>query len=246
MEKYRQQIRIQSHHTNQYGKASLCSLFQHMLESAWAHAQVMDWGYKQLHNKNMFWVLSRMYMEVEEYPGWQDEIMLRTWSAGTDGMYAYREFILEDKRGKVLLRANTAWLILDIVSKKIILLRNYRKTFPRCSTKQVCREPERLRPGKPEGTLNYSPVRFSELDINRHFNSVRALERVLDRFGIEFLNDHEPATLEVNYLKEGLAGDSLAVFTQNSGAGATEADLFRQKDQACLSSYKILWRKRIS
>jgi acyl-ACP thioesterase len=60
-----------------------------------------------------------MYIEVEKYPAWQDEITLNTWSAGTDGMYAFREFILTDKSGGLILRASSAWLILDMENKRV-------------------------------------------------------------------------------------------------------------------------------
>ena len=246
MEKYIQKIDIQSYHTDQYGKASICSLFHFMLEAAWSHAQVMDWGYDQLQSHHMFWVLSRMYVIVEKYPVWQDKITLNTWSAGTDGIYAYREFIIEDENKEVLLRANTAWLILDIETKKIVLLKEYINTFPRYMETSACREPERLRPGKNAEQLRFLPILFSELDINKHFNSVKALERVLDHFGIEFLNQYEPETIEVNYLKEGLAGDSLAVSVRQTGENSYQSSIIREKDLVNLSNMKICWRPRCS
>ncbi|MEL7589628.1 MAG: acyl-ACP thioesterase domain-containing protein [Prolixibacteraceae bacterium] len=246
MEKFVQKINIQSYHTDQYGKASICSLFQLMLEAAWAHARVMDWGYDRLQSNNMFWVLSRMYVIIESYPSWQDEIILNTWSAGTDGMFAYREFIIENAAGKVLLRANTAWLILDHETKKVILLRDYVGTFPRREGIRACREPERIRPRKTTPPKVFLPVLFSDLDINRHFNSVKSLERVLDHFGVEFLNQYEPASIEVNYLKEGFAGDCLAVATEKSVENIYQSTIVREKDLSGLSTMKINWRERNS
>lgn len=244
MEKYSQQIRVQSYHTDQYGKSSICSLFNFMLEAAWAHAQIMDWGYDQLQSQNMFWVLSRMYVIVEKYPHWQDQISLNTWSAGTDGMYAYREFMLQDGEGKVFLRASTAWLILDRRTRRIVLLKEYMDTFPRYQGTSACRAPEKIRPPKMAEDLRFTPVLFSELDINRHFNSVKALERVLDHFGIDFLNNYEPESIEVNYLKEGLAGDRLAVSTVRGSEPEYLSSIVREQDRVNLSNMKITWRPR--
>ncbi len=244
MEKYIQKIDIQSYQTDQYGKSSICSLFHLMLEAAWAHAKVMDWGYDQLQSQHMFWVLSRMYVHIEKYPSWQDKITLNTWSAGTDGMYAYREFILVNEQGETLLTANTAWLILNVTSKKIILLRDYKETFPRFKGNSVCREPQRLRPHKHYPELSFSPVLFSDLDINKHFNSVKSLERVLDHFGIDFLNQFEPESIEINYLKEGLAGDRLAVSTEKSEENAYLSSIVRESDLSDISTMKTTWRRR--
>lgn len=241
---FTQKHTIQSYHTNQFAKASLCSLFQIMLEAAWAHAQVMDWGYDQLHSKNMFWVLSRMYLEIEKYPSWQDTITLNTWSAGTDGMYAYREYLIENDKNEVLLRCSSAWLILDMENRKIVLLKDFRETFPRAHRESVCREPKRIRPNKHSVEMDFSPVMFSDLDLNKHFNSVKSLERILDHFGVDFLNETEPAAIEVNYLKEGLAGDQLAVVTGEIDSETTQSTIVRESDLADLSTVRITWRPR--
>lgn len=244
MEKYQEQLSIKSYHTNQYGQASISSLFNILIEAAWAHAQVMDWGYDSLKSNNLFWVLSRMYFQVEKYPAWQDQITLNTWSAGTDGMYAYREYILENDKGEVILRASSAWLILDMETRKIFRLSEFRDTFPKRIDPNACRTPKRIKPDIHPENLNYYPVLFSELDINKHFNSVKYMERVLDDFGIDFLNSNEPAELEVNYLKEGQAGDRIAVTNTQLSESENLNCLVRESDGADLCVMRIVWRAR--
>lgn len=244
MEKYQEQISIKSYHTNQYGQASISSLFNILIEAAWAHAQVMDWGYDSLKSNNLIWVLSRMYFQVEKYPAWQDQITLSTWSAGTDGIYAYREYVVKNEKGEVLLRASSAWLILDMETRKIFRLSEFRDTFPKRIDANACRNPKRIKPDVHPDGLNYSPVWFSELDINKHFNSVKYVERVLDDFGIDFLNNHEPAELEVNYLKEGTAGDRIAVTRTQSDENEYLNCLVRESDGADLCVMRVVWRAR--
>jgi medium-chain acyl-[acyl-carrier-protein] hydrolase len=245
MEKYQEQLSIKSYQTNQYGKASIASLFNILIEAAWAHAQVMDWGYDSLKNNNLFWVLSRMYFQVEKYPAWQDKITLNTWSAGTDGIYAYREYIVENERAEVLLRASSAWLILDMENRKIFRLSDFRTTFPKRIDANACRSPKRIKPDIHSEGLNYYPVLFSELDINQHFNSVKYVERVLDDFGIEFLNNNEPAELEVNYLKEGQPSDFVAVTRKQISDNEYINCLVREADGADLCVMRVVWRSRV-
>ena len=246
MEKYQEQLNIKSYQTNQYGQASISSLFNILIEAAWAHAQVMDWGYDSLKSNNLFWVLSRMYFQVEKYPAWQDQITLNTWSAGTDGIYAYREYVLENDKGEVILRASSAWLILDMETRIIFRLSEFRDTFPKRIDPNACRPPKRIKPNSHPNQLIYYPVLFSELDINKHFNSVKYMERVLDDFGIDFLNSHEPAELEVNYLKEGQAGDRIAVTCTKLSESENLNCLVRESDGADLCVMRIVWRSRDS
>lgn len=244
MNQFTQEINIGSYHTNQYAQASVTSLFNFMLEAAWKHAQVMEWGYDHLKSNNMFWVLSRVYFKFEKYPRWQDQITLKTWSAGTDGVYAYREFILENEQKEVVLKGSTAWLILNLETKKIFRLREYRDTFPKLEGQTACRKPKRIKPLGRTANLNFQPVLFSELDVNKHFNSVKYLERVLDHFGIDFLNKNEIADLEVNYLKEGMAGDSLAIDTQPLGEKSYLSTITRESDGADLCCMVTNWKER--
>lgn len=244
MEKYQEKLTIKSYQTNQYGTASIAALFHIMLEAAWAHAQIMDWGYDDLKNHNLFWVLSRFYLQVEKYPAWQDEITLNTWSAGTDGMYAYREYILEDSQGEIILKASSAWLILDMGTRKIFRLSDYKATFPKRIDANACRNPKRIKPDVHSEELNFYPVLFSELDINKHFNSVKYVERVLDDYGIDFLNENEPAELEVNYLKEAVAGDLIAVTRTKISENEYLNCLVHESDGADLCAMRMVWRER--
>jgi acyl-ACP thioesterase len=244
MDKYIKKTAIKSYQTNLFGKASIASLFNILIEAAWAHAQVMDWGYDSLKNNHLFWVLSRMYFQVEKYPAWQDQITLETWSAGTDGMYAYREYIIEDQDGNILLRASSAWLILDMEKHKIFRLSEDRSTFPKLTVGKACRNPQRIKPLSHPEDMTFYPIVFSDLDINQHFNSVKYVERVLDSFSLDFMNGHEPSELEVNYLKEGQAGDAIAVTTTQLLENETIHSLVRQSDQADLCVIKIRWRER--
>jgi acyl-ACP thioesterase len=183
-------------------------------------------------------------LQVEKYPAWQDELTLNTWSAGTDGMYAYREYIVENNLGEVILKASSAWLILDMDSRKIFRLSDYKATFPKRIDSNACRNPKRIKPDAHSENLNYYPVLFSELDINKHFNSVKYVERVLDDFGIDFLNENEPAELEVNYLKEAVAGDQIAVTRTQLSANESLNCLVRESDGVDLCVMQIGWRKR--
>ena len=73
---------------------------------------------------------------------------------------------------------------------------------------------------------------------------MKYLERVIDDFEIEFLNDHELGSLEANYLKEGMAGDFLAVDTQKLDDGSCLSTIVRESDGVDLCTMITKWRKR--
>ena len=245
MEKYIEKYKIKSFHADQYGQVSISSLFNFMIEAASEHAQKMEWGFDKLQKDKLFWVLSRMYIEVERYPRWQEKIIIKTWPSGTDGMFAHRNFTIESSTGELILRANSCWLILNADTRKIFLLRAYRNTFPRLENSLDCRTPQRIKPPKHQTEISYHPVLYSELDINKHFNSVKYLDRVLNDLGTDFLDKYEPSRIEVNYLKEGMPTDSLGINHLQTDSSESLIGIARESDGIDLFSAKLQWRDRV-
>ena len=54
--------------------SSICSYFQ---EIAGKHATHLDVGYHYMQQSGKVWVLSRLFMNISEMPGWRQEFLLR-------------------------------------------------------------------------------------------------------------------------------------------------------------------------
>lgn len=242
--RYSKDFSIYSYTANRFGNASLSSIFNFLIEIAWEHAQKLDWGFNELKSNNLFWVLSRVYIKTNKYPHWQDKITIETWPTGTDGIYAFREFAVKNEKGEIIINASSSWLILDLDTKRIIRPDKLSPTFRDLAQNKICRYPQKIRPNKNKENLYFSPVLFTDLDINQHFNSVKFVERALNHFGIDFLNIHEVAEIEVNYMKEGMPEDAIAVSVTKTTENENLVSLVRESDSVDLCSMKINWRKK--
>lgn len=242
MMKYQQEFAIHSYETNRFGNASLSSIFNFLIEIAWEHAQKLDWGFDALKSNNYFWVLSRIYIQIEKYPKWQDKIIVETWPTGTESIYAFREYSIKNEAGEVIISASSAWLILDLESKRIIRPDSLTDNFQKFAQTIICRHPLKIKATNRAENLDFTPVVFTDLDINQHFNSVKYVERAINNYGIEFLNDHEVKEIEINYLKEGMPDDSLAVSQTKINENEDLVSLVRETDHVDLCNMKISWR----
>ena len=83
--RYIHHLRAKSYHINRFGDVSTSFLFWYMQEIAWEHAKVMGFGFDDLREDELFWVLSRFYVRIDRRPRWTEEFTLETWSRGTDG-----------------------------------------------------------------------------------------------------------------------------------------------------------------
>ncbi|MDX9882537.1 MAG: thioesterase [Prolixibacteraceae bacterium] len=242
--RYRKDFTIHSYETNRFGKASLASVFNFLIEIAWEHAQTLDWGFDALRSNHLFWVLSRIYIQAEEYPEWQEKITIETWPTGTEGIYAFREYAIKNEQGKIIISASSAWLILDLESKRIIRSDSLTNNFQKFAQERICRYPAKIKTNGKSGNLVFTPANFTDIDINQHFNSVRFVERALNFFGIDFLNKHKVNEIEVSYLKEGMPEDSIAVSRVPVSENEDMISLIREADRTDLCIMKIKWIPR--
>ena len=241
--KHCKKISTKSYFVNRFGKLSTSYLFYQIQEIAWQHAEILGLGYEKLKQDQQFWVLSRLLVKINRRPAWGETFTLETWPVGSDGFLAHRDIHFLDKNGESLIRATTSWLILDAKSKRIIRFSDY-QNFPFHNQRVFEELAGKVKPPKLENELFFTPVLFNEIEINQHFNSGRYIERIIDSYDFDFHKKNELIEFEVNFAKEGVPDDKLAVKKQVVDAFNHLCSVVRQKDGSDLIRARLVWKKR--
>ena len=200
---------IKSYHSDQNGKLTLHSLFHFLQECAWDNARLNDFGYEFLKNDNAFWVLSRVLVQVDEYPEWKDEIEIKTWPKGSDGFFALRDFEIFTN-GKSIGRATSSWLILDMDSRRPRKLENFNFIHENF-LKEIAID-KRLDKITFKGELTQLEQRkvySSDLDVNKHVNNATYVRWILD----SYFSEQEPliSEFEINFISELSLNDEFSI-----------------------------------
>ena len=241
--KHKQNLTTKSYFINRFGKLSTSYLFYQMQDIAWEHASILGFGYEHLKKDQQFWVLSRLLVKIDRRPEWGEDFILETWSRGTDGFFGYRDFNFVDKSGKNIIQATSSWLVLDLESKRIVRLSEF-SNFPKYEESVFGTNAEKVKSPKTEENLEFTPVLFNEIDINQHFNSGRYLERIIDSYSFDFHEKYELAEFEINFMKEGLPNDKLAVKKQTKDEFNHLCSVVRESDGVELIRARLVWRER--
>lgn len=241
--KHKQQLTTKSYFINLFGKLSTSYLFYQMQDIAWEHASILGFGYEHLKKDQQFWVLSRLLVKISRRPNWGEDFTLETWSRGTDGFFGYRDFNFVDKTDKNIIQATSSWLVLDLESKRIVRLSEF-NNFPKYEESVFGVNAGKVKSPKTNESLDFTPVRFNEIDINQHFNSGRYLERIIDSYSFEFHEKFELVEFEVNFMKEGMPSDRLAVKKQLLDENNHFCSVVRESDGAELIKLRLVWRER--
>lgn len=204
---YQKPFEILSFQIDPSGKLRWASLADLLQEVAWKHADSREFG-QVLFDKGYMWVLSRFDIQVHAMPFWGETIQIETAGRGINKLFALREFRVTDSSGTVLATAMSAWLLLDIKTKRpqrpsLVLPSELFETEP--SDYSV---PDKVPfPDQPQFGKIFT-VNHSDLDMNNHVNNVSYI-RWIEDFCLEkgFTFDK----ISINYLNEALLGERIEI-----------------------------------
>jgi len=225
-------------------KLSPFALFNYFQDIAAEHAVSLGFGRDDLLRMNCFWVLSRMFVVVREWPLWKDQLTVTTWPRGTDRLFAVRDFRIEFNGGKEVAAATSSWLIVDINTRRIRKPDEHLpKNRPRLEhISATGRYAEKVE--LPEEFTDISPsfrVKASDIDANRHTNNAVYIKWATDNYSDDFRNSHRPCSFEVNYLAESKTGDEVAIKTFTEDNLRFYHSVVRISDNTELCRIRIQW-----
>ena len=202
---FEKEYRVHVYETGPDSKLNLYSLFNYMQDIASDHAVKLGFGRDDLMRDNRFWVLSRIYAIITEWPVWGDSIIVKTWPNGTDKLFALRNYEVKFPDGRHIASGTSSWLILDLTTKKVqrpdSILSQY--IFNLHNERSPIRYATKIDPAAENGQV--SPlirIKVSDLDVNLHTNNVRYLKLACDSYSLDFVINNEPQSAEINYLAE--------------------------------------------
>jgi len=240
---------IHVYETGPDSRATLYSLFNYMQDIASDHAILLGFGRDDLLKKNHFWVLSRMYAEITQWPSWEDKIIVKTWPNGTDMLFAMRNYELKFADGRMIASGVSSWLIIDRTTKKIQrpdygLLTQYNDNNLIIPTS--ARNPEKLHESAENGNAS-APfrVQVSDLDVNLHTNNANYIKWVCDTYDLNFTLNHLPCSAEINYLAESMFNDEIVIRSsqKDGNPGIFNHSILRISDNRELCRIRLKWKE---
>jgi medium-chain acyl-[acyl-carrier-protein] hydrolase len=242
---FEKEYHIHVYETGPDGRLNLYSLFNYMQDIASDHAIKLGFGRDDLMKDNRFWVLSRMYAEISEWPLWGETVIIKTWPNGTDKLFALRYYDVRYPDGRHIASASSSWLILDMTTKKVqrpdSILSEYNPDLH--SVFSPVRLATKLEP-VPENAQESQRfhIKVSDLDVNLHTNNVRYIKWVHDTYDLDFIMKNKAQSAEINYLAESVFGEEVSVRTSNEERCYCNHSIFRTGDKKELCRVRIGWK----
>lgn len=207
------------------GRMPLGLVFDRCIEVATDHANALGVGYDDMILHGQSWVLSRVAIEMRRYPEINERYSVTTWVEKVSRAFSMRNFAIRAENGETIGYGRSTWVAIDVEKRTLGDISRYTQ-LEEISRELPCPiEPVGRHRAVAEPTLE-SDYRFqySDIDSNRHVNTVRYVELLLNSWPLEFFDRHEVSRVEVSFMKESYFGEEARVVLA-AGEGETEADI---------------------
>ncbi len=217
---FRKLERIQASDVNKYAKLSLSGIARKFQEAAWEHAAELDYGYQDLAEKNMNWVLARILFKINRFPEWTQETNVRTWPSGMENLFFIRDFEFRNMDGKVMIAGTSSWLVVNDKNRPQIPS-HVRKEIPlNKDERSMFRNPSEIGIPEKQDVCFSVTVRRTDIDMNNHTNNVRYFDWITDCLALKGIDEPRIYKLELNFLHESREGDLIDICYYKNDDGA--------------------------
>ncbi len=212
---YQKQYYIGSNDVDRFLDLKLSSFFKLMQDIATEHAEVLDIGKRNTLDRGLYWVITRIELEIIKMPQYLETVVLKTYP-GDDLKFIFpRYFVLEDLKGNVLLKASSTWMVLDKKTHHPHL-----RPFEGKSVPPEHYEGELDMPKKCISSdaflVETRKVRYSDVDLNGHLNNTKYIDYIIDLHDSEFYKKNRISHFVINYNKELMDNDVFKMYSNNS------------------------------
>lgn len=219
--------RVESYDIDLHNNLKISSLFNYMQDAASFHAEELGVGYHTLQEHNIFWVLSWVKVEIVNLPSYGETVNIKTWAKGKNRLFYMRDFIFYDENGNEIIRATTAWLLLNSETKRISDLNKIGLVLPYFPEENAIDEyPGKFNFETKEEHFFLRKIYYSDIDINQHVNNARYIEIILDCYNKKEHNDKKIHSLTISYKGETHFMDELEI-KKSSIVGRDSSDLIK-------------------
>ncbi|NDV67529.1 acyl-[acyl-carrier-protein] thioesterase [Dysgonomonas sp. 25] len=225
------------------GKATLPMIGGFMLQAATKHAEERGFGYSAMTSQQRVWVLSRMAIELLEYPKNDTVMVIKTWVHSVNRLFTERFFAFEDSEGKEIGYAKSLWASIDMTTRKptnvleLFRLTDYIDESKECPIEDLSKIPVLKEGAAIAGSF---VVKYSDIDINKHLNSMKYIEHFVDVFDINLFKEKEIKRFEINYLSEGQYGRKIDILQKKE---EDSRYILEMKDgETIVSATRITWQ----
>ena len=223
------------------GRVTIPMMGNYLLHASSTHAEQRGFGFNAMASQGCAWVLSRMVIEMKSYPTMLQPFTITTWVEDANKLFTSRCFAIRNAEGEAMGYCRTLWAAIDLESRKPTDLARLDNNLHSFIVDEPCpiEKPGKIQAAEKDTEGEPYKVRYSDLDVNGHFNSIKYIEHLLDMSDLSMFADKEVSRFEIAYMAEGKYGMEMFLHKK-------EIDPLRYVTSICDKDGKAICRAEIT
>lgn len=192
-------------------RVTMAALANILLTAAGYNADENGFGMRKLNAMNSSWVLLRLAVEMNYYPEQYEQLHVETWIEDVGHSCTSRNFCIRNAANDIIGNGSSDWAMIDMQTRRPQDLHTLDGVLEFATGKpSLIQHPARIEPVDGP-VIDSFKVKYSDIDINNHVNSVRYIEWVSDCFSLDVYREKQIKRFEINYMNELLFGDTVEI-----------------------------------
>lgn len=226
---YRHEFFLTAGECDAEGHMPLTLLTARLIQVATEHANSLGIGYADLIGRGIGWVLSRVSIEIGRMAGINETYTVETWIEGSNRLFSERCFRITGGDGETIAMARTTWAAIDFEKRTPSDLTALGPILhpdnpPECPVSRQ-RKPGPLPDDARRETYTF---RYCNLDFNRHVNTVRYIDLILDRWPLEHYDCRSIKRFDIAFHHECRFGETIDILTDGADRDTSRCTLVRE------------------
>ena len=226
-------FQIQPQYVDFQFRVTMAALGDILLTTAGINADDNGFGLRRLHDMQCAWVLSRMSIEMIRFPEQYETIYVETWVEEVSRVNTIHNFCIRDEKNEIIGNACSIWVMFDMISRRAKDLHTLEGIHDYATGKiGLIEKPIRLGVVEGEDYEGFK-VKYSDIDINGHVNSIRYIQWISDCFSLDCYRKCQVKRFEINYVNEMLFDDYVDIVGNEQEPGDFRFEIRKDNKTSC-------------
>lgn len=226
-------FQIQPQYVDFQFRVTMAALGDILLTAAGFNADDNGFGLRRLHELDYAWVLSRLAIEMKQFPEQYEKIEVETWIEEVGRVSTTRNFCIRNEKNEIIGNACSNWVMLDMKTRRAKDLMTLDGIHEFASGDiGLIQKPIKLGSIDGEGYDAFK-VKYSDIDINGHVNSIRYIQWISDCFSLDCYRKYQVKRFEINYVNEMLFNDFVEIIGHEIEPGDFRFEIRKEDKIAC-------------
>ncbi|MBQ8686864.1 MAG: hypothetical protein IJ517_03840 [Alphaproteobacteria bacterium] len=205
---------LQAYQCDRYGNVRPLILMNELQSIADRHAEILGCGRTYCLENNVGWVVTHYIVDIVELPVEGEELTFSTWPSCQDALRATRDFEIHGADGRLMVRATSQWILIDLTRRRPLPLANHLSPDVVVPQRAYGCAFEKF-PDFESNKTHIMKCRFDDIDVNQHINNAVYAVWATESVGYKYRNEHKLKAIRLNYKKE-ISPDNPQVFVDTT------------------------------